>query len=91
MKRVADNALPRDKVNRGGEMHGEARLTRLPSPRRDNIDSNILFVARLISRLLFGARVEFSTPARRALVPFEGNNRPLTTTSYTHCGYLRDL
>lgn len=65
--RVTDNALPRDKVNRD-------TLTRFSS-RRDNIDSNILFVARLISRLLFGTRVEFSTPARRALVPFEGNNR----------------
>lgn len=83
--RVTDNALPRDKVNRG-QSRIRWRVSPLAAITLIRISCSL---RRLISRPLFGARVEFSTPARRALVPFEGNDR-LWLRLPLHCVYLRD-
>lgn len=45
------NALSRDNVN-----ENEGRIRCRAALLRDSIDSSILFGARLVSRLLFGAR-----------------------------------
>lgn len=80
------NALSRDNVNENaGRIRCRAALL------RDSIDSSILFGARLVSRLLFGARWIFYVAEPCAVCRASKRTLTLTTTyNFLSIVYLRD-